>query len=444
MTSQNTTRISRRRLLQGTGAAALTGLAGCSGGDGGSGDGGSGDGGSDGGSGDGGSGGTKTTSQSGSGLDTVKVGYATSLSGPFAVFGETALHGARLAKQDLEEELGVTVEITSADTEVNPSTGLERMKRLVVEEGVDVTMGGISSSVALKMGTWASDNGVAYMATGAHSDLITGAQCAPNMFRVTCSNSMLANTIGQEMTEAADTWYLIYSDYTWGQTAQKAVTNVLEANGKEVVGKTAAPFPNDDYTQYLNEASSSDAAGLGLLVAGLDMRLAIKQLRNKGIQNDMKLAMHQIEDVVYWGLSKEATSIMNIGGQVWGPGTPEGEEFAQRVAETGETDPFVRHFLGYAGVDQMVRAAVRADSTAAADIRAELEGHTVESPITDMKGGDMYWRAEDHQLIQPTYSVQPRQVAEMTNDPYKTWFETAKTFAGEEVARPASETGCSF
>lgn len=428
MTSQNTTRLSRRRLIQGAGATAIAGLAGCSSGKG---------------NGEGGAG-TKTTAQSGSGLDSIKVGYATSLSGPFAVFGKTALHGAKLAKQDLEEELGISIELSSADTEVNPSTGLERMKRLVVEEGVDVTMGGISSSVALKMGTWASDNGVAYMATGAHSDKITGKQCAPNMFRVTCSNSMLANTIGKEMAETADTWYLIYSDYTWGQTAQKAVTKVLEANGKTVVGKTAAPFPNDDYTQYLNEAASSDAAGLGLLVAGLDMRLAIKQLRNKSIQDEMKLAMHQIEDVVYWGLSKEATSVMDVGGQVWGPGTPKGKAFAKRVAETGDTDPFVRHYLGYAGMDQMVRAAVRADSTKAADIRAELEGHTVESPITDIKGGDMYWRAEDHQLVQPTYSIKPRATSEMSDDPYKEWFKTAQTFTGKDVARPVSETGCKF
>ncbi|MFB6170323.1 MAG: ABC transporter substrate-binding protein [Haloarculaceae archaeon] len=442
MTSKDTSRVSRRTLIRGAGAAAVTGLAGCSSGDGGSGDGGAGDGGSGDGSGDGGA--TKTTAQSGSGLDSVTVGYATSLSGPFAVFGETAVHGAELAKQDLEAEFDIDVEIATADTEVNPSTGLERMKRLVVEDGVDVTMGGVSSSVALKMGTWASDNGVPYMATGAHSDLLTGEQCAENMYRVTCSNSMLANTIGQQMAETADTWFLIYSDYTWGQTAQKAVTNILEENGKTVVGKTAAPFPNDDYTQYLNEASSSDAVGLGLLVAGLDMRLATKQLRNKGIQEDMKLAMHQIEDVVYWGLSKEATEVMDVGGQVWGPGSPNGGEFAKRVAETGETDPFVRHYLGYAGVDQMVRAAVRADSKDAADIRAELEGHTVDSPINDIKGGEMHWRAEDHQLVQPTYAVKPRAVDEMSDDPYKQWFETTETFAGADVARSPSETGCNL
>jgi ABC-type branched-subunit amino acid transport system substrate-binding protein len=370
------------------------------------------------------------------------VGVTTSLSGPFAVFGEAELAGAELAKEDLESELDVSIEILEGDTEVNPSTGLDRMKRLVTEDGIDFAMGGVSSSVALNIGSWASQNGVVYMPTGAHSDAITGGQCAEYMFRPTCSNSMLAEAIGSEMAEAADSWYLLYSDYTWGQTAQQAVTGLLEDQGNTVVGRSAVPFPHDDYSPYVNEARASDAEGIGVLIAGLDMRKALNSIIDRGV-DDRTLAMHQHEDIVYWGLPKETAGALDLAGQVWGPASPGGDEFKQRVADNYDTDPYVRHFLGYLSLDQMVRAAVRAGSSDADAMRDALEGHEVTSPAKEIKGGgEMYWRACDHQLVQPAYSVAARPVDEMSDSPYKQWFDVENEFAGDDVVRPCDATGC--
>ncbi|WP_318568350.1 ABC transporter substrate-binding protein [Salinigranum marinum] len=440
---QESGRSTRRTVLRGLGAAGIAGLAGCAGGGGG--DGGSGgdesSGSGDGGSGDGGSGDTTGTATS-SGTTSFSVGVTTSLSGPFAVFGEAELAGAELAKEDLESELDVSIEILEGDTEVNPSTGLDRMKRLVTEDGIDFAMGGVSSSVALNIGSWASQNGVVYMPTGAHSDAITGGQCAEYMFRPTCSNSMLAEAIGSEMAEAADSWYLLYSDYTWGQTAQQAVTELLEGQGNTVVGRSAVPFPHDDYSPYVNEARASDADGIGVLIAGLDMRKALNSIIDRGV-DDRTLAMHQHEDIVYWGLPKDTAGALDLAGQVWGPASPGGDEFKQRVADNYDTDPYVRHFLGYLSLDQMVRAAVRAGSSDADAMRDALEGHEVTSPAKEIKGGgEMYWRACDHQLVQPAYSVAARPVEEMTDSPYKQWFDVENEFAGDDVVRSCDATGC--
>jgi ABC-type branched-subunit amino acid transport system substrate-binding protein len=407
----------RRRFLRqtaATGALAATGLAGCTDG--------------------------------GGGVSDLKVGYVSSLSGPFAVFGQAGLNGARLALQDLEDELGVSIEVVTGDSEVNPQTGLERMRELVTREEIDFAMGGVSSAVAARMGTWASDNGVVYFPTGAHSDTLTGEGCAKYTFRPTCSNSMLAKTVGTEMVDAGDSWHVLYSDYIWGQTAQAAVSRILEENGKEVVGTSAVPFPSDDYTQYVNEANNSDADGIALLIAGLDLRKAINVVTNRGIQDDYTFAMHQLEDVVLWGLGKDNAGILDIAGQVWGPAAPGGGEFEQRVADNYDTDPYVRHYLGYVSMDQAVRAADRAGSTDPDEMSDALEGHQVEdSPIVEMKGGgEMYWRECDHQLVQPAFGVGARSIDDMEDSQYKNWFEVEATYAGDDVARSCDETGCSL
>jgi len=382
----------------------------------------------------------------GGAVSDLTVGYVSSLSGPFAVFGQAGLNGARLAAEDLEDELGASIEIVTGDSEINPQTGLERMRELVTREEIDFAMGGVSSAVAARMGTWASDNGVVYFPTGAHSDTLTGEGCAQYMFRPTCSNSMLARTVGSEMIDAADSWYVLYSDYIWGQTAQAAVTRILEENDREVLGTSAVPFPSDDYTQYVNEANNSDAEGIALLIAGLDLRKAINVVTNRGIQDDYTFAMHQLEDVVLWGLGKENAGILDIAGQVWGPAAPGGSEFKQRVADNYDTDPYVRHYLGYVSMDQAVRAADRAGSSDPDAMREALEGHQVEnSPIVDMKGGgEMYWRECDHQLVQPTFGVGARAVGDMADSPYRTWFDVETTYGGDEVVRSCSETGCSL
>lgn len=411
--------VDRRTVLRAAGAAGIGGLAGCLGG---------------------GSG--------GGGVNELTVGYTTSLSGPFSVFGQSALDGAMLAVDDLEEELGVNISVETGDTELNPETGVSRMQRLVTADGADFTMGAVSSSAAQAMASWANENEVIYFPTGAHGDGLTGEACGPYSFRPTASNSMLAATIGSEMAESADSWYLLYSDYAWGQTAQSAVSRILESQGKEVVGRSATPFPADDYSPYLNEADNSGAEGIGMLIAGLDLRKATNQLVSQGMQGNYTLAMHQLEDAVFWGLDRESAGILDSAGQVWGPAvdTSAAQSFCERVAENSDTDPYVRHFLGYLSMDQAVRAAVRADSTNADDMREALEGHEVSSGVTDIKGGDsgMYWRAGDHQLIQPTYTVEALPTEEMSDDPYKRWFRTVNSFAGDDVARSVSDTGCSM
>ena len=382
----------------------------------------------------------------GGSVSDLKVGYVSSLSGPFEVFGRAGLNGAKLARDDLEDELDTSIEIVTGDTELNPQTGQERVEELVSREEIDFAMGGVSSAVAGSIGAWTSRNGVVYFPTGAHSDTLTGSDCGEYMFRPTCSNSMLANTVGAEMVGAADSWYVLYSDYVWGQTAQAAVSGILEDEGKEVVGKSAVPFPSDDYTQYVNEANASDAEGIALLIAGLDLRKAISVITNRGIQDDYTFAMHQLEDVVLWGLGEENAGILDIAGQVWGPASPGGDEFKQRVADNYETGPYVRHYLGYVSMDQAVRAVDRAGGADPDDMRDALEGHQLEdSPVVDMKdGGDMYWRECDHQLVQPAFGVGARSVGEMEDSPYNNWFTVEETYAGDDVVLSCDETGCSL
>lgn len=364
--------------------------------------------------------------------------------GPFAPWGESMSIGSQLAKEDLEAEFDVTIEFDEYDTETNPSAALERMKRAVTSDGIDFAHGGVSSAVSGSIGSWASDNGVPFITQGA-SDTLTGSGCQEFVFRAYPSNTMMARAVGEPMADLADRWYLLYSDYVWGQTAQEIISTVLEENGSTVVGNDAVPFPGTDFTQYINNVANADTDAVALIMPGLDARLAAEQLMNRGLHEELNVMFHQFEDLVLWGLDPEAAGMMDVGPTGWANDVEGTDEFNQRVADAGETDPFARHFMAYVSVDQLVRAAIRGESKDPEEVRSQLEDHEVSGPSKDLQaGGAMQWRACDHQLVQPTHVVSAKSMDQMTDDPYKRWFQVDRTVAGADVVRSCDATGCSF
>jgi ABC-type branched-subunit amino acid transport system substrate-binding protein len=408
--------ISRRKLLQQVGAATAVGsvgLAGCLSGDGG-----------------------------GNTEDEIVIACPTSLSGAFAPYGEAERDGGMLAAQHLEEELDLNIEIVTGDTELSPDTAIERLESMVVDDDATLAYGGVSSAIGIAMGNWASENEVPICVHGA-SDDITGSECAPFMFSPYMSNTMQVAPTAPQMADLEDDWYLLYSDYTWGHTAEEAYVEALEDEGAEIVGSEAVPFPNDDYTPYLNSAQQSGASGLALLVAGLDQRTATSQILDLGMEEEFSIMMHQGEDVGFYGIDPQMASILDINSQGWSPAIDAGEEWKNEVAEFSDHDPFVRHYMGYVSVDQMVRASVRADSLEGEAIRDELSGHEIESEqILELQPGErLYWREADNQLVQPTHVTTGRAVEDMQNDPYNVWFDMVDTMEGDD-ASPEPDEAC--
>lgn len=383
--------------------------------------------------------------QQGSGLgDEIHVGIVEPFSGVYANLGEAEVEGAELAQQDLQNEFDIEIQTTEADTEADPDTGVRRIEELTTQENIDVAFGGVSSSVAIAMGQWASRNDLAYIASGSHSDATTGEDCGQYMWRTASSNTMLARTAGAAMADHADSWTLIYADYTWGQTAQNAVTQVLQNEGAEVVDAISVPLGADDYTSALSRAADSGAEAMGNITAGADTTRLCQQYLGSGLADEMKTGGVLLEDEVLWSLGPEGVAQMGVWATVWSPAyQDDGQmgDIVERVRDEHNTTAYSRHYLGYTSMDQLVRAAIRAESTAAEDIREELEGHDYSD--VGLLEGTQAWRACDHQNVKPTYAVQAKSADDMVDEPgERIWFEPVTKRSGEEVMRSCDETGC--
>jgi len=422
---------SRRNVLKvigASGAAGLTGLAGCVGGDG------DGDGG-----GDGGNGGTTTTDTSFSGE--VKLGLLSPESGAYSYLGEAERQGAMLALQEAEEEFGITVELSQEDTEFNPQTAVQKLERLITREGVEAVVA--HSSAGIQLGNRATENGVPIMVSSTAADAASGSECAEYAFNLSPSISMMANSGASMLADYADKWFMIVPDYAAGRNIRDVLTPKLEERGAEVVGTSVEPLGANDYTSALNQVEDSDAEGILPLLTGTDLRTAVNQIVDRGM-DDYAIGGSLIEDNVVWEMSKEIAAVLDRFTTWWTPAieTDKTRDFLERVHEEYDTTAYGRHWMGYTAMDQMLRAIVRAEGTDPDEIRGTLEGHDFSD--VGLKEGKQYFRECDHRAVTSTYGVTPRSVDEMEDDPYRIWFDVTERIPGEDIIRPCEETGCTF
>ncbi|GAH05397.1 unnamed protein product, partial [marine sediment metagenome] len=76
--------------------------------------------------------------------ETIKIGCVMDLSGDLAAMGARMLNGARLAVEEINAAggvLGKQVELVEEDGKTDPAAGLERVKKLIEIDGVQVIVG---------------------------------------------------------------------------------------------------------------------------------------------------------------------------------------------------------------------------------------------------------------------------------------------------------------
>ena len=118
----------------------------------------------------------------------LKIGLMLPYSGTFAALGNAITNGFKLAVQEQGGKLGGReVEYFTVDDESNPAKAPENANKLIKRDNVDVLVGTVHSGVALAMAKVARDTNTLLVIPNAGADELTGALCAPNVFRTSFS-----------------------------------------------------------------------------------------------------------------------------------------------------------------------------------------------------------------------------------------------------------------
>ncbi|PLC03351.1 ABC transporter substrate-binding protein [Variovorax sp. RO1] len=219
---------------------------------------------------------------------TVKVGLAMDLSGPFAVGGAEAKAGFAVAMKQLGGKLGgVPVEFVEADTAGNPEMARQVVERMLLRDKIDLFTGPVGSSVALAVGPPLFAAKVPYLSSNTGPSGYSGAGCNPYFFGASYPNDAYYESAGKF---ASDKGFkkvaMIAPSYPGGKDAINGFKHTFKGGvGDELYTKLGQL----DYSAELAQIRASKPDALYFFLPGAMGVSFIKQFVGAGLSKDVAL-----------------------------------------------------------------------------------------------------------------------------------------------------------
>ena len=360
----------------------------------------------------------------GSSGNSVFVGITVPRTGTYAVQGEDELKGYQLAVEHINSGhpliktispkttkgvLGKEVKYGVADSAAKPNDARAGHQRFISENKAVLMTGGTSSAVAVALNKLAQREKVLYVGGISGSNDTTGKDCVRYGFRQCFYGQTAAAAIGPVLVKAfgkgKKAAYLT-PDYTYGHTVQKSMQDYLNKNGGwTTVTNQVSPLGAPDYSSFLLNIANSGADVFLNINWGHDAVLSIQQAKQFGVLDKQKLVVpYQVPFLARevgprpdGGRLRRHRFLVDARGQVSaGQDVRRGvREEVRLQAGMGRRERLhaVRH-VGRHGRDR--RHVLSAGRHQVLRGRARRSSRLV---------GEVYFRAEDHQLVRPVIIV---------------------------------------
>src|SRR5436853_3380319 len=231
----------------------------------------------------------------------LRVGQMTFLSGPAAVLGEPMLKGTILAADEINAEGGMLgkrkIEVIKADENAGTDANVKELKRLKLQEKIDLFTGITSSGNTPALGPVAEELKTLTIFVDGCTDFLFD-KAVPNpkyVFRITNIQSADGTTCALAV---ANTWpdvrkvAHIHPDYSYGRNAFDHLRLVMEKMlpGVQIVMEGWPKLGTTDFTAYITKAISAKPDLLVSSVWGGDYIAFYKQALGYGLFKKMKFA----------------------------------------------------------------------------------------------------------------------------------------------------------
>jgi branched-chain amino acid transport system substrate-binding protein len=358
----------------------------------------------------------------------VRVGFMLPYTGTFAQLGVAIENGFRMALDEQGGKLGGReVEFFKVDDESNPAKGVENATRLVERDKVDVLVGTVHSGVQMGIHRVARDSGVLNLIPNAGVHVATRAQCAPNVFRTSFSNSQPTLALGKAMVERGHkkavwiTW-----SYAAGDEAFEGFEKSYTEAGGTIIKKLALPFPNVEFQAQLTEIASLRPDAVACFFAGGGAAKFLRDYAAAGLNRNIQLyGSGFLTEGVLDAAGEAANGVLTTMHYGDSLDTPRNNRFRLEYAKTFKMQPDVYAVQGYDTGLLMIKGAnaVKGDLSNKQALYAAMRGAEIDSPRGKWK------MSPAHNPIQDMYL---RQVENRQNK--------VIGIAAKAVADPA--TGC--
>jgi len=291
----------------------------------------------------------------------LKIGLINSFSKTYAALGENNADGMALCLERLGGTIaGRRVELIKEDCESNPQFGLQKLRKLVESDQVDIVMGPQPSNVAMAMVDYVRTNKVFWMCSAAGATALTWNRI-PYMFRTSLS--------GWQYSFASSKWFfeniaaealVIASDYAGGHDSIDEFVRVYPG---KITKSIYPPIGVNDFSAYLTDIAALGPKGVYAFFAGTDATRFVKQYAEYGLKERIKLCApgFMVDNDTLPAQGEAALGIINTLHYSDTLATPANQDFVAAYRARHNAYPSVYAEYGYVAATVLARAAEAVD-----------------------------------------------------------------------------------
>jgi branched-chain amino acid transport system substrate-binding protein len=279
----------------------------------------------------------------------IRLGNLNSFTGAIAYAAENNLNAMNLYFESIGWTIaGRKIEIIKEDDQFNPQVGLQKVKKLVESDKVDLVVGVQASNVALAVLNYMKQQKAFYVVSGAGTDAITWDRY-PYLFRTSISTYQLStpmanyvyDNLGKEIVTTA-------SDYAGGRDVIAQFKGPYLAKGGKVLKEIWPPLGTTDFSPYLTDIKSINPPVTYDFMPGADAIRFIQQYSEFGLKEKMPLTGFTIIDSqTVSTLGKAALGVISALTYVDTVDNPESKTFAASYQAKYRSSPDLFADYGY-------------------------------------------------------------------------------------------------
>ena len=217
--------------------------------------------------------------------DELSIGFIAPMTGIFAQVGKDMVNGFQMYLDEHGGKLGgMEVKFIVEDDQAKPDLGVTKAKKLVLQDKVQMFIGGVLASTGYALAPVSSELKTIYIASIPAADDLTQRQADkyPLFFRTGWSSSQPHHPLGQW---ACDQGYkkivTVGADYAFGYESVGGFQKAFEDCGGKIIQKIWPALGTKDFGPYIPTIKADADAVFTLMVGPMSLQFP-KQLRAAG------------------------------------------------------------------------------------------------------------------------------------------------------------------
>ena len=223
--------------------------------------------------------------QSSARADELSIGFIAPMTGIFAQVGKDMVNGFQMYLDEHGGKLGgMDVKFIVEDDQAKPDAGVTKAKKLVLQDHVQMFIGGVLASTGYALAPVSTAEKTIYIPSIPAADDLTQREAGkyPYLIRTGWSSSQPHHALG---AWACDQGYkkivVVAADYAFGYESAGGFQKAFEDCGGKVVQKIWPPLGNKDFGPYIPTIKADADAVFSLMVGPMAAQFP-KQLRAAG------------------------------------------------------------------------------------------------------------------------------------------------------------------